>query len=89
MPTVRQRHMVTETDELAHALDEAASIWPESKGERATLLRLIIAEGVRTIESEAQSRKALKFQALDRYAGKFGGVWPEGWRQEVADEWPE
>lgn len=41
VPTTRPRHQVTETDELAAALDEAAVRWPElSRGQLITRLAL-------------------------------------------------
>jgi hypothetical protein len=45
MPTTRPRHFVTETDDLAEALDEAARRWPNLS--RAQLLVRLALEGHR------------------------------------------
>jgi hypothetical protein len=41
MPTTRPRLTITETDELAEALDVAAARWPEVGSRRELLLRLV------------------------------------------------
>ena len=37
--------MLTETDEIAAALNDAAVAWPELRGDRGALLRRLIEEG--------------------------------------------
>lgn len=54
MPTTRRRHQVTETDELAAALDEAAARWPQvaptRTGQRDTVLRILTDLSVETLQ---------------------------------------
>src|ERR1019366_8168817 len=38
VPTTRPRHVITETDEIARAIDDAAKRWPEDRNSRARLL---------------------------------------------------
>src|SRR2546430_2026058 len=45
MPTARPRHMITETDEISEALDDAARRWPGDRHERKRLLVRLIEEG--------------------------------------------
>ncbi len=89
MPTARQRHMITETEELSRALDAAATIWPSEKDKRAELLRHIIDEGVVAITSVADKKAQRRLSAITNVAGSMTGVWPENWREQLRDEWPE
>ena len=89
MPTARARHMITETDEIAAAIDAAAVRWPELAGERAELLRRLIAENGRALMLEAGDATARKRLAIQVAAGSMTGVWPEGWLEELRSEWPE
>jgi hypothetical protein len=41
MPTARPRLTITETDEVAQALDAAAARWPEVRSRRELLLLLV------------------------------------------------
>jgi len=53
MPTTRPRHLITETDDMAVALDEAARRWPDlSRGQLVARLALTGAEALR-VEEEA------------------------------------
>lgn len=45
MHTLRARHTLTETDDLARALDDAALAWPELRGDRGALLRKLVEIG--------------------------------------------
>jgi hypothetical protein len=60
MPTARPRHPVTETDEIAQILDEAARKWPDVP--RSRLIPLVIADWAgrgRSPTARARARKAL------------------------------
>ena len=60
MPTTRPRHPVTETDEIADILDEAALKWPGVP--RAKLIQLVIgdwATGGNSPSARAAARQAL------------------------------
>lgn len=89
MPTARQRHMITETEELSRALDAAATIWPSEKNKRAELLRHIIDEGVVAITSVVDQNAQKRLAAIAHVAGSMTGVWPANWREQHRDEWPE
>jgi hypothetical protein len=89
MPTVRQRHMITETIEIERAIKSAARAWPEIADERAELLRRLIEAGATSIEAQNSERIALKRKAIIQNAGGFSGMWPDNWREELRNEWPE
>lgn len=85
MPTKRPRLLVTETDELADALDEAALRWPGLS--RARLLARLAAEGQRAVQDQADAERRLA--GVQRSAGVLAGAWPTGARERLRDEWPE
>lgn len=86
MPTTRPRHVVTESDELAEALDEAARRWPElSRGQLVVRLAL---EAHRTAEATRRHRSQRRRQALARHGGACTGCYGPGDLQALRDEWP-
>jgi hypothetical protein len=43
-----------------------------------------------TSEQQAEGEsKVDRLAAIEAVAGSFDGVWPEGWREELRNEWPE
>lgn len=87
MPTLRNRHMITESDELAKAIDEAALLWPEIKDERAELLRRIIEQGIAQVDKANAAKTARRAKAVKALAGSLD--WPADWRKRQLAEWPE
>lgn len=79
--------MITESDDLAHALNEAALLWPELKDERAELLRQIIQKGMAEIHKTAQTQRAHRAAAIMAISGSLD--WPSNWREQQLTEWPE
>lgn len=88
MPTARPRHMITESDRLAEALDAAGEIWPDERGERAALLRRVIDAGIDSVETVATQRRERRVRAVATAAGALTGTWPKDWRDDARDEWP-
>ncbi|MDQ1246403.1 MAG: hypothetical protein QG597_771 [Actinomycetota bacterium] len=87
MPTTRPRHQVTETDELAAALDEAALRWPRvSRGQLITRLAL---EGHRAIVVRQREYRSSRLDALQRHAGALTGVYPVNYLADLREDWPE
>lgn len=80
--------MITESDRLAKALDSADALWPEMQGDRAALLRRIIDIGVDVVERKKADEDHNRRAVITDLAGSMAGVWPEGWRDELRDEWP-
>ncbi|MFT4305317.1 MAG: hypothetical protein QM604_00335 [Microbacterium sp.] len=89
MPTLRQRYTLTETDELARALDAAALLWPEDRGDRAALLRRLVRRGSEGVTAAAEDRLAARRVALRALSGSLPGVYQEGARRDLLEEWPE
>jgi len=76
--------MLTETDDIAAALDDAALAWPELRGDRSALLRKLVAAG------QASVRVDGGVHALVRGAGGSAtGAYPRDARAALLAEWPE
>jgi hypothetical protein len=84
MPTTRARHTLTETDEIAEALDDAALVWPELRGDRGALLRRLVEAGHAAVHIDGGVH-ALITEA----AGAATGAYPRDARAELYAEWPE
>ena len=89
VPTIRPRHVITETDELAHALDAAAARWPEIAGNRTALLKRMIREATEELARGEAARIAERNTTIATLAGSLTGAWPAGLRDELRNEWPE
>ncbi|MEP6481339.1 MAG: hypothetical protein ABJA94_04955 [Rhodoglobus sp.] len=87
MPTARPRYQITETDEVARALDAAAQRWPGEPRSRL-LVRLVIDNG-RAASEVNDEESARRLRALDELAGSFPGLSSAGWRDALRLEWPE
>ncbi|QOD92666.1 MULTISPECIES: hypothetical protein [Microcella] len=84
MPTARARHMLTETDDLARALDDAAAAWPELRGDRPALLRRLVQAGHATLEVRGGAREVIRTAA-----GAATGSYPRDALATLRTEWPE
>jgi len=82
MPTARPRHLLTETDDLAEAIDAAAPLYPGET--RADVLRRLVRLGAETI-AERQGRH--RCVVRDR-AGRYPGLYPTGYLDDLREDWP-
>jgi hypothetical protein len=80
--------MITESDQLAKALDHAAKVYPELVDERAELLRCLIERGIQSLEAEYDEAIEARRNAIRGVAGSLSGVWPENYLDELRSEWP-
>lgn len=87
MPTARPRYQVTETDEVARALDEAERRWPGEP--RSRLLVRLITDNGRSVGEVNEEESSARLRALDELAGSFPGLSRPGWHEELRSEWPE
>lgn len=87
MPTSRPRHVVTETDDLARALDAAAARWPGLT--RPRLLSRLALEGHRSLEAGAEQRRTARSTAVRRHAGAGTGSFGDGYLEQLRAEWAE
>jgi hypothetical protein len=87
MPTTRPRHQITETDELAAALDEAAARWPELS--RSQLITRLALEGHQAAVVRQRQHRSDRLEALHRHSGALTGVYPSGHLEDLREDWPE
>jgi len=86
VPTTRPRHFVTETDDLAEALDEAARRWPGLS--RPQLLVRLALEGHRAAEQARDDRRRRRLEAVRTYGGCLSGVYGPGYLKHLREGWP-
>jgi hypothetical protein len=87
MPTTRPRLTITETDEVAAALDAAAARWPEVRSRRELLLRLV-EEGREVIDRDQDEETARRREAIRRTSGALTGAYELGDLKRLRDDWP-
>lgn len=85
MPTARPRHLVTESDELAAALDAAARRHPGVS--RPQLLVRLALEEHRSAQADAGERRRHRAAVVDRHAGVLTGCWTAGDRGAPDEDW--
>jgi len=89
VPTTRPRHVITETDDIARALDDAAQRWPEDQADRKKLLLHLVKEGHEIARAEREKWLAERREAIDRTSGALPGVYEDGYLEKLREDWPE
>ncbi len=88
MPTARRRHTLTETDDVAEALDNAARRWPADRNARTKLLSRLIVEGDRAVRGAQEADTAGRREAVERTRGALTGTYPDGYLEDLRADWP-
>lgn len=86
VPTTRPRHFVTETDDVAVALDAAARRWPDLS--RAQLLVRLALEGHHSAQQAHEDRRRRRLEAVRKHSGTLTGAYGPDYREHLRDEWP-
>ena len=89
MPTTRPRHVITESDRIAEALDAAARRWPADAHNRGRLLVRLVEEGMVVIRQDHERRQAAWAEAVRETAGVLAGVYGPRYLEELRKDWPE
>ncbi|MGH2853187.1 MAG: hypothetical protein ACRDLF_03220 [Solirubrobacteraceae bacterium] len=89
MPTERHRHTITETDDVARALRDAARQWPEDRERPAKLLVDLVQEGHRAITLHAERAVGERRAAIERTGGALTGTYPADYLEQLRGDWPE
>jgi hypothetical protein len=87
MPTMRPRLTITETDEIAAALDAAAARWPDVDSRRELLLRLV-EQGREVIERDHEQATERRRDAVRRTSGALTGAYEPAYLERLRDDWP-
>jgi uncharacterized protein (DUF2236 family) len=89
MPTDRARLTITETDDVARMLDEAAEQWPEDREHRARLLKRLAERGLEAARAERAAEQLDWATAVAGAAGAAGAAaYPDGYLADLRDDWP-
>lgn len=88
MPTHRPRHTITESDEVARALEDAAGRWPEDRGARTRLLVRLIREGHRSIAERRGGEAEHRRRMIQATCGALTGAYPDDYLESLRDDWP-
>lgn len=89
MPTTRPRHVITETEQIAQALDDAATRWPSEAGNRTALLRMLVDEGHRAVVERRAQKVTRRRDAIRRTSGALTGAYGPNYLAELREDWPE
>ena len=81
--------MITESDQISNALNQASIIWPDLAGQRTLLLRKLIEIGASEVGEISTKIQAERTAQIQRLAGSLTGTWPENWREELKSDWPQ
>jgi len=82
MSTTLLRHSITETPDIAQAIDAGQALWPDAT--RAEVMRQLIVLGADAARHNLVARSAV----VDAWAGFLPGVYPPDAAATLKDEWP-
>ncbi len=88
MPTTRPRHLITESVQVAQALNDAARRWPADSGNRAKLLLHLVEEGHRAVVGQHENELRERRNAVSRTSGALTGLYGEDYLNELRRDWP-
>ncbi|MGI8760398.1 MAG: hypothetical protein ACR2LF_03660 [Jatrophihabitantaceae bacterium] len=77
---------MTETDDLARALDAAATRWPGLS--RAQILVQLALEGHRAAQQAHEENRRRRLAALREHSGMLTGAYGPNYLDQLREEWP-
>ena len=83
MVTTLIRHSITETPEIAEAVDCGQALWPDAS--RAEVMRQLIVRGAESARHDLGLRAA----AVQTWAGFLPDTYPDNAAADLKDEWPQ
>lgn len=86
MPTTRPRHQITETPDVARALDLAAKRWPGES--RSQLLLRLVRAGSAALEGARTEATQDRLTAIEATSGKYADVFSDDHLAELRRDWP-
>lgn len=86
MPTTRPRHIITETDSIAAALDVGQRRWPGLS--RGKVVAKLVEEAARALEVEGAGRARRRRGALRNPPSNAQEWYPSDYLQDLREDWP-
>jgi hypothetical protein len=86
MHTARPRHQVTETPDVARALDLAAKRWPGAP--RSKLLLRLVDVGSVALEHDQQREANVHRAAVTASSGKYADAFGPDYLAKLRADWP-
>ena len=80
--------MVTESEQIARALDDAAQHWPNDRGNRSKLLLRLVEEGHRVVLDQRARQVDARRDAVGRTSGALTGVYGGDYLTALREDWP-
>jgi hypothetical protein len=78
--------MITESEQVAQALDDAAQHWPGDRGNRSKLLLRLLAEGHRAVLDQRAHGVASRRDTVARTSGALTGVFGENYLAALRED---
>lgn len=88
MPTTRPRLLITESEPVSRALDDAAKRWPDDRNSRTKLLLHLVEEGHRALLAGDRRAHEDRLAVIDRTSGVLTGMYETGYLTQLREDWP-
>jgi hypothetical protein len=88
VPTNHRRHAITETEDIANALEVARRTWPDLADKPGALLRQLILAGRNTLVHDRAEVVRKRRQAIEKTSGAMAGVFGADYLEELRQDWP-
>lgn len=86
MPTTKPRHQVTETPDVARALDRAAMRWPGEP--RSKLLLRLLQAGDQALQADRLTATEQHRAAVRASAGAYPEAFDADYLADMREDWP-
>ena len=86
VPTSRPRYQITETPEVARALDAATKRWPGEP--RSKLLLRLVHAGGEVLAKAEDGRAARRRKAIELTSDKYAEAFSDSYLVELRQDWP-
>lgn len=86
MPTALPRHQITETPDVARAIDSAAQRWPGER--RSELLRRLIGVAAEVIRNGDDASMTGRREAIMATSGGYADAFGPDYLDELRQDWP-
>lgn len=86
MPTSRPRYQITETPDVARALDAAAKRWPGES--RSKLLLRLVHAGEQELAKAEDERALRRRRAIELTSDKYAEAFSDDYLSKLGQDWP-